>query len=182
MAKPKRHKNQLWNRLPGESTRAYHKFITYLKLGPTRTMRATGEALGAVDGVNGVKRHYDKFQWKQRAEAYDVYLADRDIANHEEKRDGITERLFKNAHNYVETIENLSQGICDLGETDDKGAPIVKPSVRLQAAKAGLELAGFVPPRRAEPIGKDDGKEAARAVVKSMDAETLAKLFKALEE
>lgn len=169
-----------WHKLPNETTRAYHKFIAYLKLGPDRTIRATAAALGELG--SSVNRYRDKYAWRERAAAYDTFHASQDLATHESARATITKRLLEHAHKYVDTIEEIAYGVCDLGHVDDRGAPVVKPSVRLQAAKAGLELAGFVPPRRADPVDLDKVKEGAKLALQGMSIEEIRRVLNALDK
>jgi hypothetical protein len=74
-----------WERLPGESSRAYEAFCVYRDFGPERNIRRVVEsALGGQDGTGGqgkVKKRYGmwrawstQFRWRERAADYDQYL------------------------------------------------------------------------------------------------------------
>lgn len=64
--------DEIWLRQPGESEKAYAAFKVYLELGEARTITAVGQKLGKsrsfVDGLRA------KFDWKNRALAYDNFL------------------------------------------------------------------------------------------------------------
>jgi len=61
-----------WLRQPGESEKAFAAFQCYLDLGDERTISAVGQKLGKsrsqIDAWRG------KFNWKERAQAYDNFL------------------------------------------------------------------------------------------------------------
>ncbi len=64
--------NRPWDRQPGEKLEWHRRFLTYLRLGPGRSIQAAWEALG---GQGPVPRSWldaaRAYNWEERARAYD---------------------------------------------------------------------------------------------------------------
>lgn len=58
-----------WQRLDGESTKAYKAFMLYLRM-PERTMIATSNALGHSSPTT-VEKWASRFRWRERAASYE---------------------------------------------------------------------------------------------------------------
>jgi hypothetical protein len=89
----------IWLRQPGESEKAFAAFNCYLELGDGRTISAVGQKQGKsrsqIDGWRG------KFEWKERAAAYDNYLMSekakktrRDVESRYERFGKISDQLL----------------------------------------------------------------------------------------
>lgn len=65
-----------WDVMKGETAKAYHAFVMYRSLGPTRTLRAAREKFeeefGSVN-VNSVENWSSNFNWPERALEWDSY-------------------------------------------------------------------------------------------------------------
>lgn len=67
-----------WAQLPNESDRQYQNFMTFLKLGPTRTLQAAYSAVNGSQGkatdIGGFGKLSKRFSWVARSQAYDKSL------------------------------------------------------------------------------------------------------------
>jgi len=64
-----------WERLPDESSKAYHAFCLYLWDGHWRSMRKVADALGkGFSYENQLWKWSAKFNWLDRARAFDTYV------------------------------------------------------------------------------------------------------------
>lgn len=60
-----------WQRMDGETSKAYKAFMTYLKMPvETRTMAATSKALGHSSQAT-VEKWASRFDWRERAASYE---------------------------------------------------------------------------------------------------------------
>lgn len=66
-------KLDIFDKLSEESSRAYRGLRVYLDLGPERTLRKVAEELEI--GENRIKIWSSKFNWRERADAWENYLA-----------------------------------------------------------------------------------------------------------
>lgn len=72
MAKPTR-ADQVWDRQPGESHRAFEAFRAFLTMGPSRQVLKAASAVGKARQQLTVWA--DRWSWNERATAYDTHLA-----------------------------------------------------------------------------------------------------------
>lgn len=73
-----------WHRQPGESPLAYDWFQKYLFMGPSRTMKSVvREYANRSTYINQLRAWSRKHPWKERAQAYDDYLAQKRLDEHE---------------------------------------------------------------------------------------------------
>jgi len=67
-----------WDRLPGESAKAYESFCAYRDLGRSRSMLTAYRQKTSreqAERINGVWNAWSQtFEWTKRARAYDIYL------------------------------------------------------------------------------------------------------------
>jgi hypothetical protein len=86
---------EVWERQPGESSKAYAAFCIYRDLG---TERSLDKALAAANKKPTNRRHWsrwmDKYNWLERARAYDDYL---ERKKREEKEKAILEMAERHA-------------------------------------------------------------------------------------
>lgn len=61
-----------WERLDGEGEKPYQAFVLYRDMGLERTYQAVAD--GLQKSYTLIRRWKDKFEWEQRALAYDNYL------------------------------------------------------------------------------------------------------------
>jgi hypothetical protein len=68
---------QLWEQLPGEGKRQFHRFSKYLQLGPGRTLaKAAGRARAPLEWYD----HAERWEWFKRATAWDAAKRDAVLA------------------------------------------------------------------------------------------------------
>lgn len=84
-----------WDRLPGESSKAYHHFCLYRDMGASRSLRKM-----AKDGVCGAKlgqleRWSSNWRWVERCQKYDDYLDYQDRLQQEKDRREMHKRHAK---------------------------------------------------------------------------------------
>lgn len=61
-----------WDRLPNESSRAYQAYVIYRDLGPDRSLAQVSQK--HTKSIPTLKRWSSKYNWVERARAYDDYL------------------------------------------------------------------------------------------------------------
>jgi len=85
-----------WDRLPGESTKAYSAFAAYRDLGPDRSI---AKAINASGKTTANLRQWEywssQHQWVDRASAYDDHGERRRLAQLEKERREMNERQAK---------------------------------------------------------------------------------------
>jgi len=64
--------NPIYERLPNESSKAYNAFAVYRDIGPTRSIQKVGKRL--VKNHIALGRLSKKYNWVERAKAYDLYM------------------------------------------------------------------------------------------------------------
>lgn len=87
--------SEVWERQPGETSKAYAAFCIYRDLGPERSL---DKALATADKKPTNRRHWarwmEKYRWVERVRAYDDYL---DRKKREEKEKAIIEMAERHA-------------------------------------------------------------------------------------
>jgi hypothetical protein len=64
-----------WERLPDESSKAYHAFCLYLWNGHWRSLRKVADVLGkGISYEKQLAKWSAKFNWFERAQAFDTYV------------------------------------------------------------------------------------------------------------
>lgn len=69
---PNKKTDQSWERQKGESAQAFEAFLTYLELGPERSLHAVGQRLGKSRGL--MERWSSANHWVERCRAWDNHL------------------------------------------------------------------------------------------------------------
>lgn len=64
--------NPLWQRQPGESSKAFAAFVRYREMGPDRTHRKVGLEMGR--SIQNIDQLSTKYKWTTRIKAWDDYL------------------------------------------------------------------------------------------------------------
>ncbi|MGB9858672.1 MAG: hypothetical protein ACPLQP_01910 [Moorellaceae bacterium] len=96
---------ELFERLPGETTKAWAAFQVYRDLGPQRSLGKVREALGKSTGYMRVLEEWaSKYQWVKRAAAYDDYLERKKREAQEKAVVKMAERQAKIALGFQEKI------------------------------------------------------------------------------
>jgi hypothetical protein len=65
---------QLWDRLPGETLRAFTAFTLYRDMTDRRTLKLVAERLNPACSVQNVFRWATRWNWSERTLAYDAYI------------------------------------------------------------------------------------------------------------
>lgn len=65
---------EIWERLPGESSKAYQAFCEYRDMGADRSIRKLAQARGKPTSTKWLSHWSAKYSWVERAKAYDDYL------------------------------------------------------------------------------------------------------------
>jgi hypothetical protein len=85
--------NEIWKRMPGESTKAYAAFCTYRDKGPERSISKAHELMtGERANIGRWELWSGRFDWVRRAAAYDDHLDGIARRAMEAKRARIAER------------------------------------------------------------------------------------------
>ncbi len=171
MPVPKSEDRKLWHRLPGETSKQYQRFTAFLAMGPGRTYVAVQKSMNV--GRVAIETVASQHSWLERAAAYDQEGATNFLQDIEDVRTEILNDILGKAPEYLRILNDIARGKAVEGTN-------TKPSTQLQAAIKGLELAGFVPPKRESRTHKDEALDAARVAVKDMDTEKLQELLEVL--
>jgi len=139
---------QPWNRMDGETDKAYRAFDVYLRLGPDRSIAAAFKAAGH----RGTNRHWEawssKYDWPARASAYDDHLIAKTRAVHEDLSSEIVSAAKRGTlsaiHKCTQLIESstslhgVSMALSSLTQTiqrlepQDTAAPVGRVVVSFQ--------------------------------------------------
>jgi hypothetical protein len=84
-----------WDRLSGESSKAYHHFCIYRDMGASRSLRQ----MAAIPGCTSVRRQLNRWssrwRWVERCQQYDDYLEYQIRAQQEKERREMSKRHAK---------------------------------------------------------------------------------------
>jgi len=86
---------QPWDRLAGESSKAYSHFCLYRDMGPDRSLRAMENVDGCTSLYRQLGRGSSKWRWVERCQKYDDHLEYQDRLRHEKERRQMRERHAK---------------------------------------------------------------------------------------
>lgn len=94
-----------WNKYPDESSLAYKFFVTYLELGPSRSMLKVCQMYTKPESyVSQLKRWSSKYNWITRASDYDESIG---ISILENRRKKIEHAQAKLLHNLDSAVDEL---------------------------------------------------------------------------
>ncbi len=112
--------SELWERMPGESTKAYSVFCQYRDLGPERSLEKLRQKLAKSRSRATLTRWSSKYNWVERARAYDDYIDKKKRAEHEKAILKMVERHAKLAMAFQQRIEERLKKINpeELGPAD----------------------------------------------------------------
>jgi len=94
-----------WERLPGESSRAYSVFCEYMNLGPYRSLDKLKQKLHKSITKSVLARWSVKYKWVERASAYDDYIEKLKRIENEKAIVEMCERQAKIAMEFLEKVE-----------------------------------------------------------------------------
>lgn len=160
-----------WEQREDESSKAYAAFMTYLELGPDRSIDKAATASAPQKSRKSRAWHWQswsrRFDWVARAGAYDAHLFSERIA----ARDKVREQARQAA---VDAAQEAVLTIADAMRFDHADNPVGAVKARIDAAAKILALAGVDAPKRVELSGPD-GK-TMEIDVRSMLADAVDKL------
>jgi len=115
-----------WDRLTGESSKAYAHFCLYRDMGQGRSLRKLADDAKCISKVAQLRRWSSTWQWVERSQCYDDYLQYQDRLRQEKERKDMLTRHGKIAvlgqNLVVKGIEKLladvEQGKRDLSASD----------------------------------------------------------------
>jgi len=118
--------NHDWDRLTGESSKAYAHFCLYRDMGLTRSIRQMPRVSGCTSVVRQLNRWSSRWRWVERCQSYDDHLQLQDRLRKEKERKDMLTRQWKIAvlgqNLVVKGIEKLladvEQGKRDLSASD----------------------------------------------------------------
>ena len=115
---------RVWERVEGESPRAYSAFQCYRDLGPERSLATASELYyGRQSGgkaAGQISKWSRQFEWVDRARAYDDFL---DMV----RQDAVEKRTRNRAAELAERQERLRERCLEIGEkAADKAAQMIE--------------------------------------------------------
>jgi hypothetical protein len=135
--------NQDWERVTGESSKAYKHFCLYRDMGLTRSIRQMPSVSGCTSVVRQLCRWSSRWRWAERCQSYDDHLQLQDRLRHEKERKDMLTRHGKIAvlgqNLVVKGIEKLladvEQGKRDLSASD--ASRLLDVSVKIERLSRG---------------------------------------------
>lgn len=144
-----------WERQPDETARAFEAFAVYRDLGPNRSIRKTGQALGK--NLTTIGEWSVKYDWVNRCAAWDI---EQERINRQEMLDDIAKTRKKQRQNAQKMQES---GMAFLKRLDElEGVPALKDIVQL--LKLGMEQERITMGDVGEVIEERNGGEAISPV------------------
>lgn len=130
-----------FERLPGESAKAFAAFMVYLKLGPersnTKTSRKHRKAIALINTWSS------KWQWVERAAAFDEHFAKIEQAALEERARQDAEKWAIRLNRHRERRFQIGTMMLDRAEQLLKGRRRFDPAAADRLAKVGDALIGL---------------------------------------
>gem|GEM_PF-4862949 len=120
-------------RLPDEPERWYARFLRYVQLGPSRSLRALYQAeTGKQAKPSGAYQiAYRRYRWQERAATWDAYQHEKELTSYEE-RNAEARRILWNS---IQTLGKLSEQI---------NAEIEQGGLSLARRKEQVALIGMI--------------------------------------
>ena len=103
--------SELWERQPGESTKAYAAFCVYRDLGTERSLEKAGQTLDKPRTRKWLGEWSAKYNWLERAMAYDDYL---ERKKREEKEKAILEMAERHARLAMAFQQRIAQRLQEI--------------------------------------------------------------------
>nr|BDD48118.1 hypothetical protein 34 [Balneolaceae bacterium] len=100
-----------WEQLPGETNKAYDRFVAYLEMGPDRSLDKVRQK---YTKNTSYKRYLAKWSsehnWVKRAEAYDRHQIKKDMENREEARELVRQKILNRAGEAADRLIDIALG------------------------------------------------------------------------
>jgi len=116
--------SELWERLPGESAKAYEAFCVYRDLGPSeRSLEKARKMLPKPRSRKWIGEWSAKYNWVERAKAYDDYIEKR---KREEKEKAILEMADRQARLAIAFQQRVAQRLQELDPSELSPSDLAK--------------------------------------------------------
>ncbi len=118
----------LWDIQPGETSKAFAAFMTYLRLPPAeRSIKVAAENMG-YSGDNQLGKWSSANNWVERVEAYDSYTASRALVVVEASKSKAISSHIRSSTLIMAKAERLAMEMLEeidqrFHQTDDEGRP-----------------------------------------------------------
>ncbi len=106
---------EIWERQPGETGKAYSHFAKYRDLGPERSMEKLRKNLGVKVSQTRLEQLSVKYNWVNRAAAYDDYI---DRKKREEKEKAILDMAERHARLAVAFQQKVVERLRELDSAE----------------------------------------------------------------
>lgn len=130
-----------FNRLPGETTKAYAAFRIFLKLGSERSVRKAARKRNK--GVTVVAEWSSKYQWTERAAAFDEHVARIEQAAMDKQAQADAQKWADRLNAHRERRFHIGTLMLDTAEKLLKGRKRPDPAAADRLAKVGDMLIGL---------------------------------------
>lgn len=103
-------------RIPHEPAKAYGYFVEYLEMGLNRTIPKLHKKMmekGDKIGEGTLRKYYHKYDWKPRAEAYDLFQAEQKAIKLKEDTDTYFEAKRMELESYEEIYQAVTASIVE---------------------------------------------------------------------
>ena len=111
---------QKWDRIKNEQNKAYHSFCIYRDLGPFRSIDKVVQKLDEEStplSRTQVGKYSSKYNWVERAEAYDDY---KDKKQRQKNENAIIEMNKRQANDYKKLQEGVMDTMSAIDEIDSE--------------------------------------------------------------
>ncbi|MBO7210073.1 MAG: hypothetical protein J6V44_03550 [Methanobrevibacter sp.] len=133
----------IWEeKVPHETTKAFGYFTEYLKLGLNRTMTKLQKKMekeGDTVSLRTLKRYKDKYQWLERAEAYDMFKAEQNAIKLKMETDSYFDLKRKELQSYEDIYQAITASIVE-GIMDGTIDPLKASKALKTLAEANLDI------------------------------------------
>lgn len=114
---------EIWERQPGESSKAYAAFCIYRDMGPDRSIEKVYEKRSRRGPLSRLKNWSVKHNWVERAKAYDDYL---ERKKREEKEKAILEMADRQARLAIAFQQRVAQRLQELDPSELSPSDLAK--------------------------------------------------------
>jgi len=128
-----------WEQWPDETDLSYSYFISYLEIGPGRSLPKVCQKYTKKDSyISQLKKWSSKYDWVERASAYDEKQLLKTLKDKEKEVDKVRAKLLQAAEQAADRLIRISQ--------DDTQVNNSANNAQLKAIEMILDRAGIVPP------------------------------------
>lgn len=151
-----------WDKRESETATAYGAFVTYLELGPDRTLLAAYRSHRDKPDAQHVGGHFTRWSsshdWVRRAQAHDTAELQATIDARFAARERARQRYIEKLDRLVDTELAIALGV------DEEGDAVQAPMTQVVTLKNALARAGLVETSKLEHTGPDGGPINVHAI------------------